>query len=40
LADLTMCDRFDDGDITSLIKTGDSIEVDPMAGMVRILNRS
>lgn len=39
LADLPMCDRFDAGDITSLIKTGDQIIVDPAAGMVTITNR-
>ncbi|MEK9850699.1 MAG: DUF126 domain-containing protein [Candidatus Puniceispirillum sp.] len=37
LADLTMCDRFADGDVTRLIKTGDQIEIDPQAGEVRIL---
>lgn len=39
LADLTMCDRFDDGDVTQLIKTGDEVIVDPQAGTVTILNR-
>lgn len=39
LADLTMCDRFDDGDVTKLIKTGDEVIVDPHAGTVTILNR-
>lgn len=40
LANLTMCDRFDDGDVTQLIKTGDEVIVDPEAGTVTILNRS
>ena len=40
LADLPMCDRFEAGDITSLIKTGDQIIVDPVAGMVTITNRN
>lgn len=39
LADLTMCDRFEDGDVTGLIQTGDQLEVDPAAGLVRIMNR-
>jgi predicted aconitase with swiveling domain len=37
LADLAMCDRFEDGDVTTLIKTGQRIEVDPAAGTVTIL---
>jgi predicted aconitase with swiveling domain len=36
LADLTMCDRFEDGDITSLLKTGDEVIVDPIRGVVKI----
>jgi predicted aconitase with swiveling domain len=39
LADLSMCDRFEDGDVTQLIKTGDEVIVDPEAGTVTILNR-
>ena len=39
LADLTMCDRFDDGDVTRLIRTGDELEIDPAKGIVRVLNR-
>lgn len=39
LANLTMCDRFEDGDVTQLIKTGDEVIVDPQAGTVTILNR-
>ncbi|MDA1091114.1 MAG: DUF126 domain-containing protein [Proteobacteria bacterium] len=40
LADMTMCDRFEDGDVTSLIKTGDEVIVDPQAGIVTILDKS
>ena len=40
LADLTMCDRFADGDITKLIKTGDHLRVDPEQGLVTILTRA
>lgn len=39
LADLTLCDRFEDGDVTQLIRTGDKLRVDPEAGVVTILNR-
>ena len=39
LADLTMCDRFEDGDITTLIQTGDQLIIDPQQGLVRIVNR-
>ena len=39
LANLTMSDRFEDGDVTQLIKTGDEVIVDPQAGTVTILNR-
>jgi predicted aconitase with swiveling domain len=34
LADLTMCDRFEDGDVTKLIKTGDLVSVFPAEGRV------
>ncbi|MCB1755265.1 MAG: DUF126 domain-containing protein [Gammaproteobacteria bacterium] len=40
LADLTLCDRFEDGDITSLINTGDELEIDPEAGLVTIVKRA
>ena len=40
LADLTMCDRFVDGDITKLIKSGDHLRVDPGQGLVTILSQS
>jgi uncharacterized protein len=36
LAELAMCDRFEDGDITQLICTGDQLIVDPQAGLVRV----
>jgi predicted aconitase with swiveling domain len=40
LADLAMCDRFEDGDVTDLIKTGDQLRVDPNTGTVTVLNRT
>ena len=40
LADLTMCDRFVDGDITKLINSGDLLRVDPAQGVVTVLSRS
>ena len=39
LAEMAMCDRFSDGDVTTLINTGDDIEVDPGSGIVRVHNR-
>ena len=36
LADMTMCDRFIDGDVTQLIQSGDLLDVDPSAGTVTI----
>jgi len=39
LANLTMCDRFDEGDVTRLIRTGDLVEIRPDDGQVMILNR-
>ena len=36
LADLPMCDRFEDGDVTTLIKTGDHLIVEPQAGIVTV----
>ena len=38
LANLAMCDRFEDGDITNLIKSGQTIEIEPELGQVRILS--
>lgn len=34
LAQMPLCDRFEDGDITTLIKTGDSLVVCPELGQV------
>ena len=39
LAELTMCDRFEDGDVTDLIQTGDILQIDPEAGTVTVTNR-
>ncbi|MXZ80853.1 MAG: DUF126 domain-containing protein [Gammaproteobacteria bacterium] len=38
LADMALCDRFEDGDVTRLIQTGQTLEVDPEAGRVLILD--
>lgn len=38
-ADLTMMDRFDAGDPTGLIRTGDELEILPDEGRVVVLNR-
>lgn len=37
LAEITLCDRFESGDVTSLINTGDRLRIDPVAGVVDIL---
>ena len=37
-ANISMCDRFEDGDITKLITTGQTVEVDPEAGVVKVNN--
>ncbi len=34
LADMAMCDRFADGDVTTLIKSGDRVTVRPSEGLV------
>ncbi|MGY9056386.1 MAG: aconitase X swivel domain-containing protein [Alphaproteobacteria bacterium] len=39
LADMTMCDRFEDGDVTGLIATGDWVSVDPASGVVIVAKR-
>ena len=41
LANMAMLDRFDKGDVTKLIETGDHLVVDPQAGQVDVnsLNR-
>ena len=36
LASMAMVDRFDDGDVTQLIKTGDYLRVEPASGRVII----
>jgi len=38
LAEMALCDRFEDGDVTALIKTGDSLLVEPDSGQVTILD--
>ncbi len=38
-AGLALVDRFSDGDVTTLIHTGDELSVDPAAGVVEILSR-
>jgi hypothetical protein len=35
---MAMVDRFEDGDVTTLIKTGEHVEVDPVEGVVRVLD--
>jgi uncharacterized protein len=37
--ELTMVDRFEDGDVTTLIRTGDELRINPQEGLVTILNR-
>ena len=36
LANMALCDRFADGDVTQLIRSGDRVTVDPAAGRVTI----
>lgn len=38
-AELTMMDRFENGDPTQLIRTGDELRIEPDKGLVTILNR-
>jgi predicted aconitase with swiveling domain len=38
-AELTLVDRFDAGDPTRLIRTGDELRIEPADGRVTILNR-
>ncbi len=38
-ADLTMVDRFEDGDPTTLIRNGDEVKIEPDKGLLTILNR-
>lgn len=37
LAEMTMCDRFEDGDVTGLIRSGEQVKVDPKRGVVTVL---
>ena len=37
LAEMTLCDRFEDGDVTRRIRTGDRLLINPAAGMVTII---
>jgi len=39
LADLALCDRFEDGDVTRLFQNGDDLEVHPDRGLVILHNR-
>jgi uncharacterized protein len=39
LANMTLVDRFADGDVTALFRTGDELRIDPAAGLVEILSR-
>ena len=39
LADMALCDRFADGDVTRLIRTGDRVTVAPNEGRVTILRQ-
>lgn len=39
LADLAMCDRFEDGDVTTLINNGDHVIVSPSEGRVIVESR-
>ena len=36
LADMALCDRFEEGDVTRLIQTGDRVTVNPELGLVTI----
>jgi predicted aconitase with swiveling domain len=38
-AEMTMVDRFENGDPTTLIRTGDELRIEPDKGLVTILNR-
>ena len=38
-AELTMVDRFEQGDPTTLIRNGDEVRIEPDKGLVTILNR-
>ena len=36
LADMALCDRFEEGDVTQLIQTGDQVTVKPELGLVTV----
>ncbi|MGI9317322.1 MAG: aconitase X swivel domain-containing protein [bacterium] len=36
LANMALCDRFEDGDITTLIQTGNNVTVDPGRGEISV----
>ena len=38
-AGMALCDRFEAGDVTMLIETGDRLVVEPDAGMVTVTSR-
>ena len=40
LADMALCDRFEEGDVTKLINTGDELIVDPEQGVVTITRKA
>lgn len=39
-ADLALCDRFEDGDVTTLLRTGDTVRVEPARGLITVTSRS
>ena len=39
LANMAMCDRFADGDVTTLLRTGDKLKVAPAAGLGTVTDR-
>jgi predicted aconitase with swiveling domain len=36
-ADMALCDRFEEGDVTQLIQTGDQVSVNPALGLVSVI---
>jgi len=39
-AELPLVDRFQDGDVTTLLRTGDEVRIEPHLGRVTILGRT
>ncbi len=37
LAEMAVCDRFEEGDVTRLIQTGDQVSVNPALGLVSVV---